>query len=43
VLTGARGVAKRWRDKGEERRQLELGASAKESTRELKREGKRGR
>jgi hypothetical protein len=35
VLTGARAVAKRRRDGGEERRQLELGARAKEGAREL--------
>jgi hypothetical protein len=41
-LTGARAVVESWRDRGNERRGLELGASATEGARELKREGKRG-
>jgi hypothetical protein len=43
VLTGARAVVKRRRDGGEERWQLELDVRAKEDTRELRREGKKGR
>jgi hypothetical protein len=41
VLTRARAVAKRRRDRGEERRQFELIARAKEGGRELVREGKK--
>jgi hypothetical protein len=42
VLTGARAAVKRRRDGGREQRWLELIARAKEGTRELEREGKRG-
>jgi hypothetical protein len=42
VLTGARAVAKRQRDGGEERWWLELVARVKEGARELGREGKKG-
>jgi hypothetical protein len=42
VLTGARAVAERRRDRDEEWRWLELGARAKEGAKEIGREGKRG-
>jgi hypothetical protein len=41
-LTKARAAVERWCDGGDERWRLELGVRAKESARELEREGKRG-
>jgi hypothetical protein len=41
VLTGDERVAERWRTGGNERRRLELVATAKEGAKELRREGMR--
>jgi hypothetical protein len=42
VLTRARAAVERRHDEGKDRRWLELSVRAKEVTRELEREGKRG-
>jgi hypothetical protein len=43
VPEGCSPEHERWRDIGEERRQLEQGARVKEGVRELRREGTKGR